>query len=79
MKPKIQQKTVLILGSGYVVPPVIDFFEKQAGNQIKIVIGTTMAEDAKKQFKKVDVVRVDVQKDTKVLDSLIKASDIVIR
>lgn len=58
---------------------MIDFLEKQAGDQIKIVIGTTMAEEAKKQFKNVDVVSVDVQKDTNVMDSLINASDIVIR
>lgn len=79
LRSKLQkEKTILILGSGYVVAPVIDFFKMKP---VRIVIGTGTPEEAEKQFKSnsVDVIEVDVLKDKTLLNSLIQSSDIVIR
>ena len=79
-----QEKKVLILGSGYVVPPVIDFFSNVNSTQkdanIKVIVGTNEPEEAKKQFgESVQVIEIDVTKDKHLLNELIKESDIVIR
>lgn len=79
-----QEKNILILGSGYVVPPVIDFFSNlnktEAGTIIKMTIGTNTPREAKKQFgDSVEVIEIDVTKDNNLLNNLIKESDIVIR
>lgn len=79
----MKEKTVLILGSGYVVPPVVDYFEKinRASSEtlIKIIIGTNMPREAKIQFEDIEIVGLDVTKDKEALNSLIQKSDIVIR
>ena len=79
-----QEKKVLILGSGYVVPPVIDFFSNvnntEKGTIVRITIGTNTPDEAKKQFgDAVEVIGIDVSKDSNLLGNLIKSSDIVIR
>jgi uncharacterized radical SAM superfamily protein len=79
----MKEKTVLILGSRYVVPPVVDYFEKinRASSEtlIKIIIGTNMPREAKIQFEDIEIVGLDVTKDKEALNSLIQKSDIVIR
>ena len=76
-------KTVLILGSGYVVPPVIEYFEKinRESNDtiIKIIIGTNAPEEAERQYENIEVIGLDVTKDKILLDNIVSKSDIVIR
>lgn len=77
------EKTVLILGSGYVVPPVVEYFERinreSNDSMVKIVIGTNEPEDAKKKYEKIEVIGLDVTRDKAVLDKIVSKSDIVIR
>ena len=77
------EKTILILGSGYVVPPVVDYYEQinrdSSQKMINIIIGTNKPEDAKKNFKGIEVVELDVTKDKETLNGLVQRSDIVIR
>ena len=79
-----QERKVLILGSGYVVPPVIDFFanvnKSEKGTIVRMTVGTNTPEEAKKQFgDSVEVIGIDVTKDENLLNNMIKESDIVIR
>ena len=78
---RINAKRILILGSGYVVPPVINFFKNRNDIDIDIemVIGTNKPEEAGKQFKDVKIVGIDVTRDFELLNDLIQKSDIVIR
>ena len=76
-----KERKVLILGSGYVVPPVVDFFENKRDGGIKITIGTSQPEEAAKLFEnnQVDIVELNVLNDAKILNDLINKTDIVIR
>lgn len=74
-------KRVLILGSGYVVPPVIDYLTKQSG--VSITVGTNTPDEAERTLKRthgdISIVGLDVTADHNTLKSLIGASDVVIR
>lgn len=79
-----KEMKILILGSGYVVPPLIEFFSNINSSDsrtiFKILIGTNKPDAAKAQFgDSIDVVKIDVTEDKNLLNSLIKESDIVIR
>lgn len=81
LKDKLENiKRVLILGSGHVVPPAIQYLY---GSDVEITIGTNAFEEAKSQYKHmykdISIVELDVTKDRKLLESLIESSDIVIR
>ena len=78
----MKQKRVLILGSGYVVPPVVDFFSNYP--EISLIIATNTPEEARKSFKKYEnctIIGIDVLAETEKqkLENLIKESDVVIR
>lgn len=73
----VKAKKVLILGSGYVVPPVVNFF-KYKGN-VTVKIGTNTPEEARRMFMNTEIIEVDVSKDLNKLDALVQDSDIVIR
>lgn len=75
-KEKEKEKKVLILGNGYVIPPIIKFFEGKPN--VKITIGTLIPEENKNKDW-IEVIKVDVLSDEKLLSSLIQSSDIVIR
>lgn len=70
-------RRVLILGSGYVVPPVVDFFKEKSNVSVKI--GTNLPDEAKNTFENTEIVGLDVSKDSNKLDELIQDADIVIR
>jgi alpha-aminoadipic semialdehyde synthase len=69
----------LIFGSGYVVPPVIDFFSKNS--TVSLVVGTNEPDLARKTLSKYGnptIVGVDVTKDPILVGKLIESSDVVI-
>lgn len=76
----MKQQKILILGSGYVVPPVVDFFSNYP--DISLIIATNTPEEARNNFKKYEnctIIGIDVITETEKLENLIKESDLVIR
>ena len=76
------RKRVLILGSGYVVPPVVEYLTENEADNIYIVIGSNQVEEAEKLSKKYprcSTAALDAVKDKNKLRNLISESDIIIR
>lgn len=76
----LKKKNILILGSGYVVPPVLDFFSKYP--DISVTIGTNTPDEARKALKLFDdynIIGIDVLNESERLENLINESDLVIR
>jgi saccharopine dehydrogenase-like NADP-dependent oxidoreductase len=76
----INRKRIVILGSGMMVEPLIDFLLRREQNEI--VIGTNMKEAAdrliEKKKGKISVVEIDVVKQTQSLNDLVKSADLVV-
>jgi saccharopine dehydrogenase-like NADP-dependent oxidoreductase len=77
---EINRKKILILGSGMMIEPLIDFLLRRKENEI--VIGTNMKEVADKLIEKkkgkISSVELDVVTQTQRLNELVKSADLVV-
>eukprot|EP00076_Gallus_gallus_P044234 XP_025009772.1 alpha-aminoadipic semialdehyde synthase, mitochondrial isoform X2 [Gallus gallus] len=73
------KKRVLVLGSGYVSGPVLEYLTRDSDVDITIVsVMKEQLEELRKKYSKVTSIHMDVIKDEEKLSSLVKKHDLVI-
>ncbi|NXN95234.1 AASS protein, partial [Rhinopomastus cyanomelas] len=76
---KMGNKRVLVLGSGYVSGPVLEYLSRDSNINITVAsIMKEQLEEIKKKYSNITAVHMDVIKDEKELSSLVKKHDLVI-
>ncbi|XP_078716853.1 alpha-aminoadipic semialdehyde synthase, mitochondrial-like [Lampetra fluviatilis] len=73
------RKRVLVLGSGYIAGPVLDYLSRDGGTVVTIASAPAWQVTEKaKRYQNISAVVIDVSKEQKELSSLVKAHDLVI-
>lgn len=78
-KKVVKRHDVLILGSGFVVDPVLKYLDEKGGNHITLAsMDFLQAQTISKIYKRVNVVKLDAAKQQNRLEELIAKTDIVV-
>lgn len=71
-------RDVLVLGSGFVVDPVLNYLEKKGNHITLISADLNQAQILAKPYKQVDTIKLDATKDIKLIEEQIAKTDIVV-